>query len=509
MGKVLYRDVSIIEEVSGCLLCNNAPCTKACPHGLEADSIIRSIRFENYWGAAAKIPDNVPCVGCETKDCMKVCLKGKINRPVNIDEIIINASSYGKEELGKIDLSIEFCGIECENPFFLSSSVVGSNYEMVAKAFEMGWAGVAFKTIGTFAAKEVSPRFEALRKEAVPFVGFENIEQISEHTLEENVLYIKQLKKDYPNKVIIASIMGRNEEEWTYLAKLMTYAGADIIECNFSCPHMAENGLGSDVGQNPELVAAYTKAVRKGTDIPVLAKMTPNLGNMEVPAIAAINAGADGIAAINTIKSIIRVNLDSFASAPEVKGKTSVGGYSGKAVKPIALRFIQSMKSCSELKDVPVSGMGGIETWRDAAEFMALGCKTIQVTTAVMQYGYRIINDMIEGMKYYLSSHGYKSIREIVGKALPQVVPPENLDRSSICLPKFDRSKCLGCGRCYLSCYDGGHQALKQDQSTGKPVLIAEKCAGCHLCLVVCPVKAISQGVRFCKKLEPELCKAQ
>lgn len=509
MGEVLYRDISVTEEVSRCLLCNNAPCAKACPYGLEADTIIRSIRFENYSGAAAKIPRNVPCANCKTKDCMRVCLKQKINRPVNIDEIIISASSYDRIVPGDVDLSIEFCGIKCENPFFLSSSVVGSNYEMVAKAFDMGWAGVAFKTIGTFAAREVSPRFEALRKEAVHFIGFENIEQISEHTLEENIQYIKRLKEDYPTKVIIASIMGQDEDEWTYLARLMTDAGADIIECNFSCPHMAANGLGSDVGQNPELVASYTRAVRKGTNIPILAKMTPNIGNMEVPAIAAVNAGADGIAAINTIKSIIKVNLDSFTSAPEVKGKTSVGGYSGKAIKPIALRFIQSMKSRRELKDVPVSGMGGIETWKDAAEFIALGCENVQVTTSVMQYGYRIIDDMIEGMKCYLSTHGYKSISEIVGKALPQIVPPENLDRSSICLPKFDRNKCLGCGRCYLSCYDGGHQALNQNQSNGKPVLIADKCVGCHLCVTVCPVNAVSQGVRVLKKLQPELCKAQ
>lgn len=506
MGEFIYKDISLLEEVSGCLLCNHAPCAKVCPYGLEADTIIRSIRFENYAGAAGKIPESIPCVTCETKDCMKACLKRKINRPVAIDQVISNASAYKKIKPEDIDLSIDFCGIHCENPFFLSSSVVGSNYEMVAKAFDMGWAGVAFKTVGTFVPKEVSPRFEALRKEAVPFVGFENIEQISEHTLEENVGYLKQLKSDYPTKIIVASIMGQNEDEWTYLAKRMTDAGADIIECNFSCPHMAANGLGSDVGQNPELVASYTRAVRKGTKLPVLAKMTPNIGQMELPAIAAIDAGADGIAAINTIKSIIHVNLDTFVSSPEVRGKTSVGGYSGKAVKPIALRFIHSMKSCDKLKAVPVSGMGGIETWKDAAEFMALGCENIQVTTSVMQYGYRIIDDMLEGMKYYLSSNGYKSIGEIVGKALPQIVPAEKLDRDSICLPKFDKSKCLGCGRCYLSCYDGGHQALIQHPSTGKPVLFADKCAGCHLCVTVCPVQAISKGTRISKKRNLERC---
>lgn len=502
MSNLAYRDISIMEEAGGCLLCNNAPCTKACPQGLPVDTVIRSLRFENTAGAANKLPDILPCNTCTLKDCRAVCLKKKINRPVPIDEIFEAAVSYQKTKPDKVDLSVTFCGILCENPFFLSSSVVGSNYEMVAKAFELGWAGVAFKTIGTFVPKEVSPRFDALRKESVPFIGFKNIEQISDHTLAENVSFLKRLKKDYPAKIIIASIMGQTEEEWTYLAKLMTNAGADIIECNFSCPHMAADGLGSDVGQNTELVSTYTRAVRKGTKLPILAKMTPNIGNMEIPAIAAIEAGADGIAAINTIKSIMNIDLDTFSSGPNVEGKTSIGGYSGKAVKPIALRFIHSMKSCRELSYIPVSGMGGIETWRDAAEFLALGCENIQVTTSVMQYGYRIIEDMIEGMQLYLSSRGIKSITEIIGKALPKIIPAEELNRDSICYPKFNKSKCIGCGRCYLSCYDGGHQALKQDEATGRPVMEAGKCVGCHLCLAVCPAGAITQGVRISKLKE-------
>ena len=201
--------------------------------------------------------------------------------------------------------------------------------------------------------------------------------------------------------------MGRNEEEWTYLADVCTKAGADIIECNFSCPHMSGEGLGSDVGTNKDLVIRYTAATRRGTTLPILAKMTPNITNMEVPAIAAIENGATGIAAINTIKSIMNINLDTFASGPDVSGKSAVGGYSGKAVKPIALRFIHDMKANDMLKDIPVSGMGGIETWKDAAEFMALGCETVQVTTAVMQYGYWIIDDLIYGMKNYLWESGY------------------------------------------------------------------------------------------------------
>nr|WP_024836086.1 NAD-dependent dihydropyrimidine dehydrogenase subunit PreA [Clostridium sp. 12(A)] len=500
MDKLLYKETSLLEETGGCLLCHEAPCTKACPYKLEIDKVIRSYRFENISGAISRLPESLPCSSCEDKPCLSACLKGKINAPVPIPDMFEKLTSYEKVEKEEVDLSIEFCGIPCENPFFLSSSVVGSNYEMVAKAFEMGWAGVAFKTIGTFVPKEVSPRFDALRKEALPFVGFKNIEQISDHTLEENLAFIRDLKRDYPTKIFVASIMGQTEEEWTYLAKIVTEAGADMIECNFSCPHMAANGLGSDVGQNPDLVAAYTKAVKKGTHLPVLAKMTPNIGNMEIPALAAIEAGADGIAAINTIKSIMNVDTDSFVSGPFVSGKTSVGGYSGKAVKPIALRFIHTMKTHPGLIHTPISGMGGIESWKDAFEFMALGCENIQVTTSVMQYGYRIIDDMIEGMKYYLSTHGYKSVKEIVGKALVHTIPADELERDSICYPKFDRNQCVGCGRCYISCYDGGHQALRQDKDTKKPIMDGKKCVGCHLCLLVCPVGAISAGARVKKR---------
>ena len=500
MSNLSYKEISIREDVAGCLLCHEAPCTKACPNHFEVDSIIRSLRLENRAGAVNKLPNLVPCDACDTKPCKEACLKSRINNPVKIDRIMSAISTEPKVKEEEVDLAIEFCGVKCENPFFLSSSVVGSNYEMVAKAFEMGWSGVAFKTIGMFVPNEVSPRFTALTKENVPFVGFKNIEQISDYTLEENIAFLKKLKKNYPSKIIVASIMGQNEEEWTKLAELMTEAGADIIECNFSCPHMTKKGVGSDVGQNPDLVSLYTKATRKGTHLPILAKMTPNIGNMEVPAIAAMKSGATGIAAINTIKSIMNVNLSTFASEPNVVGKTSVGGYSGKAVKPIALRFIHDMKTCEDLKGVEISGMGGIETWRDAAEFMALGCENLQITTSVMQYGYRVIEDLIDGMKLYLSSQGLKSISEIVGKALPNIVPAEKLERDSICYPRFDREKCVGCGRCYLSCYDGGHQAIKMNEDTNKPILIVDKCVGCQLCLTVCPAEAIAPGKRVNKK---------
>ncbi len=504
---VAYEEIRIKSETGRCLLCHEAPCGGACPEKVQIERIIRSLRFENDMGAVRRLGNRNACADCSAP-CMAACNRGKIDRPIDIPAILEDANSYrtGLQDIAsyeivkKVDLSVDFCGVHCENPFFLSSSVVGSNYEMVAKAFDMGWAGVAFKTIGLFVPNEVSPRFAAMEKENTPFVGFKNIEQISDHSLEENLAFLRQLKEDYPTKIIIASIMGQNEEEWTILAQKMEEVGADIIECNFSCPQMVGEGLGSDVGTNPKLVEKYTKATRKGTKLPILAKMTPNITKMEEPAIAAVRAGADGIAAINTIKSVMNVNLNSFESAPEVAGKSAVGGYSGKAVKPIALRFIHDMKKQEELKEVPISGMGGIESWRDAAEFVAMGCGTIQVTTSVMQYGYRMIEDMIEGFSDYMISAGITSVAEMVGKALPQLVSADDLERSTIEYPRFDRKLCVSCGRCYLSCYDGGHQALHIDAKNGQPIMDAKKCVGCQLCKLVCPAGAITAGTRVKKR---------
>lgn len=492
------NDFSARNESEGCLLCYNAPCTKACPAGLDPAGIIRSLRFENAAGAAEAAGGGKVCAACEGESCVKACPKGRIDRPVRIPQLMGYAAGAGENAAGakKTGLGIDFCGIACENPYFLSSSVVAGNYDMVSRAFEAGWAGAAFKTIGTFVPQEVSPRFSTIRKEGNSFIGFKNIEQISDHPLEENLEHLSRLKKSWPDKIIIASILGRDEGEWTYLARCVTEAGADIIECNFSCPHMNGEGLGSDVGQNPELVSLYTLAVRKGTRLPVLAKMTPNLGNMEIPALAAVKAGADGIAAINTIKSIMNINPDDFVSGPAVDGKSCVGGYSGKTVKPIALRFIHDMKKHPGLKDIPVSGMGGIETWRDAAEFLALGCTNLQVTTSVMQYGYRVIDDLVNGLSAWLGEKGYSSVQEIVGMALPNLVAADGLNRRSVSYPEFDRGRCVGCGRCYLSCRDGGHQALEINEATGGPRLVPKKCAGCHLCAAVCPAGAISAGRR-------------
>lgn len=338
---------------------------------------------------------------------------------------------------------------------------------------------------------ETSPRFAAMKGADGSFYGFKNIEQLSPHELETDLAIFTSLKKNYPTKVIVASIMGRNEREWTYLAEAVTRAGADVVECNFSCPNMEEKKLGVDVGQDPEAVRRYTAAVRRGTHLPILAKMTPNLADMRPIAQAALEAGANGISAINTIKSITNVNFDTLTTAPAVRGRSSVGGYSGTAVKPIALRFVSELGADPELRGAHISGMGGIESWRSAVEFLLLGASSLQVTTAVMQYGYRIIDDLLSGLRIFMAQRGYKRIGEFIGAAVQNVVALDNLERDTVIYPKFHREKCVGCGRCYISCRDGGHQALRFDPETRRPVLISENCVGCHLCVLVCPKDAI------------------
>lgn len=326
------------------------------------------------------------------------------------------------------------------------------------------------------------------------------MEQIAEHPLEENLAAIRRLKQDYPDKVLIASIMGENEQQWQELARLVEAAGADMIECNFSCPQMTSHAMGSDVGQSPELVEKYCRAVKRGSSLPMLAKMTPNIGDMCEVALAAKRGGADGIATINTVKSITNIDLNRKIGMPVVNGKSSISGYSGKAVKPIALRFIQQLRMHPELRDFPISGIGGIETWEDAAEFLLLGAATLQVTTGIMQYGYRIVEDMASGLSHYLADQGFASLQEMIGLANGNIIPAEDLDRSYIVYPQINQEKCVGCGRCYISCYDGGHQAMEWDEYSRTPHCNTEKCVGCLLCGHVCPVACIDLGeVKFKK----------
>ncbi len=487
----MYEKYILQSEADRCLLCMNAPCTSACTNGLDPAKLLRSVRFKNP--AAESIDANIckSCAGACENACVLPESKIRIKRAAECAE-------KAKKTDENVNLSVEFCGVKCENPFFLSSSCVAGDYEMCARALKAGWGGIVYKTIGFVIPNEVSPRFDAINKETAQFVGFKNLEQISDKPLAENLAAIKNLKKEFPEKVIISSIMGSDEDEWTQLAKLSEDAGADIIECNFSCPQMVGEGMGSDVGTNPELVEKYTDAVRRGTKLPILAKMTPNITDMTIPAIAAVNAKADGIAAINTIKCLTGIDLDEMCAKPSISGKCAVSGYSGKAVKPVALRFISDLAGCRELFGVPLSGIGGIENWQDALEFIALGCSNIQMTTAVMQYGYRIIEDMLDGTRRFLSEHGFKSLKEIIGLASRNIVSADELDRETAEFPVFNREQCLGCGRCVISCADGGHKALVLDENR-KPKMNG-KCVGCGLCRLVCPVNAIGRSKRTPKK---------
>ena len=475
---------------NNCLLCYDAKCTKACGE-FNPDKILRSLYFDNEYVVMNNLDEEIPCQNCDGR-CEKACPAG-----VKIKDLIssIDRHRTDKKKINYDVLKTDFCGIEMENPFMLSSSIVASTYDMCARAFDAGWAGVSFKTVCFMDFDEASPRFSALKGDNSRIVGFKNIEQLSDHTVVEDLGILKELKKNYPNKFLLVSIMGRNEEEWAELARLMNDAGADALELNFSCPHMSHKHTGSAVGEIPELVEKYCRVVKENTRLPFIAKLTPNVAHITESGEAAIRGGADGVAAINTIKSLIDVDINPKDGIFEA----SIGGYSGKAVKPIALRFIAELSLDEMLKGKHISGMGGIETWKDALEFIVLGADTVQVTTAVMQYGYRIIDDLKDGLALYLINHGFESIKEVHSASIKGIVPVEKLDRSYIVYPKFVRDKCIGCLRCYVSCMDGGHQAIMIKD--GMPLLDAKKCVGCHLCVLVCPNSAIvSSEIKVPKK---------
>ena len=485
---VRLRRVNIYEEANRCLLCQDAPCTKACKTGDPARAI-RAIRFDNHKPALQWVKD---CTDVDLERAEEACIH--YNWPIRIKEMLRSISKDDVEDSHYPALGITFCGIECENPFFLASSAVCTNYEMVARAFDAGWAGVFYKTICLQEIKEVSPRFDAMHNNAThgDFYGFRNMEQLSENPVEMDFDILRRLKKDYPTKVVIASIMGQTEEQWIALAKMAEEAGCDAVELNFSCPQMKHEGMGSDVGQSPELVKTYTACVKSSVKIPVIPKMTPNITHIAEPAAACVEAGADAISAINTIKSVT-MTFDS-----EVSGQRTISGYSGRAVRPIALRHILELAQMQEKTEL--SGIGGIETWRDALEFIQLGCSNVQVCTAVMQYGYRIIDDLILGLQRYMAKRGVTELQQLVGERLEKFLHPDSLDRDTIIYPKFDKELCIGCGRCGVSCSDGGHQAIVFDRETRRPRLVGTKCVGCHLCRLVCPTGAIGVTKRIEKK---------
>src|SRR5437763_8414 len=357
------------------------------------------------------------------------------------------------------DLSINLAGIKSPNPFWVASGPPANTGYQAHRAFDSGWGGVVWKTIGD-PIINVSSRYSALNVGTMRMVGFNNIELISDRSIETNFREISEVKKRWPERAVIASLMVDTRERWHDFMRRSTDAGADGVELNFGCPHgMCERGMGSAVGQQPAVTEKIVSWVMEAATIPVIVKLTPNITDVVYAARAARKAGADAISLINTINSVTQVNLDTLVPEPFVAGLSAHGGYCGPAVKPIALNMVHACAADSEVR-LPISGIGGISTWRDAAEFIALGAGSVQVCTAVMHYGFRIVEDMIDGLSDYLDSKGFASIGELCGRAVPNVRRWENLDLNYKRIASIDYEKCIGCNLCYIACEDGAHQAI-------------------------------------------------
>jgi len=417
------------------------------------------------------------------------------------------------------DLSTNICGIKSPNPFWLASAPPTNSGEQVMRAFDAGWGGAVWKTLGE-PIINVNSRFGGLDYSGTKVMGFNNIELITDRPLEANFKEITAVKKRFPDNVVIVSLMVESKEEWRDIIKRSEDTGADGLELNFGCPHgMCERGMGSAVGQEPKVLKEITSWVKEYANIPVFVKLSPNVSDIIEPGLAAIAGGCDGLSLINTVKSIIGVDLERLVPLPAVGGESTNGGYCGPAVKPIALHMVGALARERGIP-VPISGIGGISNWQDAAEFLALGASTVQVCTAVMHYGYRIVEDMIDGLDQYLDEKGMTSVNELIGKALPGFVEWGELDLNYNIVAKIDADKCIGCGLCYVACLDGAHQCIHtrkgpcsawhgetdhgfnprtevlppQSHNHNDPVpdhvpfVDEAECIGCNLCMLVCPV---------------------
>lgn len=388
------------------------------------------------------------------------------------------------------NLQTNFAGIKSPNPFWLASAPPTNSGYQIMKAFDAGWGGAVWKTLGV-PVVNVSSRYGSLNYRDTRMMGFNNIELITDRPLRDNLREIEEVKKRFPDHAVIASLMVETREEWHQIMKDVTNAGADGVELNFGCPHgMCERGMGSAVGQEPKVLKTIVGWVKEVATIPVIVKLTPNISDITRPAVAAKEGGGDAISLINTIQSIIGVDIDNFVAYPVVDGKSTNGGYCGPAVKPIAMNMV---KNCAQHPGVqlPISGIGGVENWRDAVEFILLGASTVQVCTAVMHYGFGIIREMIPGLEKYMDEKGFTTIDQMVGKALPNVKHWEDLNLKYKVVADINEDKCIGCQLCYTACEDGAHQAigLSEDMLNRKPFIIEENCVGCNLCSLVCPVE--------------------
>ena len=391
------------------------------------------------------------------------------------------------------DLRTNFLGIKSPNPFWLASAPPTDKKYNVERAFRAGWGGVVWKTLGEDPAvvNVNGPRYGAIHAGHRRLSGLHNIQLNTHRPLELNLREIAEVKKAWPDRALVVSLMVPCEElNWNSIVARVEETGADGIELNFGCPHgMSERGMGSAVGQVPEYIEMVARWCKAATRMPVIVKLTPNITDIRYPARAARKGGADAVSLINTINSIVAVDLDSFAPVPTIDGKGSHGGYCGPAVKPIALNMVAEIARDPETYGLPISGIGGIETWRDAAEYIALGCGTVQVCTAVMTYGFKIVEEMIDGMKKYMDGHGFSTIEDFRGLAIRNLSDWKYLNLNYIAKAKIDQELCIKCGRCHIACEDTSHQAITHMVDGVRHFEVKdEECVGCNLCVNVCPV---------------------
>ena len=389
-------------------------------------------------------------------------------------------------------LASSFIGIKSPNPFWLASAPPTDKKYNVERAYEAGWGGVVWKTLGSDGPPIVNvngPRYGVVHGADRRVLGLNNIELITDRPLEINLREIKEVKRKWRDRALVISLMVPcDEESWKDILKRIEDTEADGVELNFGCPHgMAERGMGSAVGQVPEYIEMVTRWVKQYSRMPCIVKLTPNVTSILPPAIAAHRGGADAVSLINTVKSITNVDLDQFSPFPMIDGKGSHGGYCGPAVKPIALNMVAEIARHGETRGMPVSGIGGVTTWRDAAEFMALGAGNVQVCTAAMTYGFRIVQEMISGLSQYLDEKDM-ALSDLVGRAVPNFVEWQDLNLNYVTKARIDQDACIKCGRCYAACEDTSHQAIWMHPGRIFEVNDAE-CVACNLCVDVCPVE--------------------
>ena len=410
------------------------------------------------------------------------------------------------------DLSVNFAGITSPNPFWLASAPPTNSGPQVHRAFEAGWGGAVWKTIGA-PVLNISNRYNGLKIGRERLAAINNVELISDRDVETNLREIAEVKREWPDRAVIVSAMvDASPQAWKEIVDRIEQTGADGIELNYGCPQgMSERGMGAAVGQVPEMCQLNTEWVTSQTSLPVIVKLTPNVTDVTVPARAALSGGAHALSLINTINSLMAVDLDTLKVTPTIGGRATHGGYAGPAVKPIALHMLSEVARDEAVRasGVPISGIGGIVTWRDAAEFLLLGSLSVQVCTAAMHYGFRIVEDMIDGLSNWMDEKGFATIADVQGAALPGVGSFGALDLSYRAVARIDPERCISCNMCYIACHDTAHQCIDLHAPDGRivepgydpakdgkevaadrptPVVRDADCVGCGLCATVCPV---------------------